>query len=79
MRPDSPHFKDGRIEEVQTTADYVTMKISCAKVEGGELTVGVNPLPEGWIHLHFSGLGDKVIKAKSASANGVDIFVSKRE
>jgi hypothetical protein len=79
MRPDSPNFKDGRIASITSTSDYVTIKISVSSVEGGELTMDISPNPEGWIHLHFSGLGDKVIEAKSTSANGVDVFVSKRK
>lgn len=75
MKATSPNFRDGRIEEVRTTADYITMKISCAKVEGGELTMDISSNAEGWIHLHFSGLGGKKIMSANQSANGLDIFV----
>jgi len=75
MNIDSPNFRDGRIEEVQTTADYVRMKISCAKVEGGELTLDISSNTDGWLHIHFSGLGSKRIRIANQSANGVDIFV----
>jgi hypothetical protein len=75
MKSTSPYFKDGRIEEVRTTADYVRMKISCAKVESGELIVDVSSNADGWVHLHFSGLGSKKISVDNQFANAVDIFI----
>ena len=75
MNTNSPYFRDGRIEEVRTTADYITMKISCAKVEGGELTMDISSNADGWIHLHFSGLGSKKIEVANQGFNGLDVFV----
>ena len=75
MNKTSPNFRDGRIEQVTATADYVDMRILCAAVEGGELTVSICPHPDGWIYIHFSGLGDKIINTSRTSANDVDIRV----
>lgn len=75
MNKDSKNFRDGRIEEVTTTPDCVKMKMSCAAVESGELTVEFTTHPEGWIHIHFSGLGGKVVKTVQTAANGVDVMV----
>lgn len=75
MNKDSKNFRDGRIEEVTSTPDCVKLKMLCKAVESGELTVEINSHAEGWLHIHFSGLGGKVVKTVQTQANGVDIMV----
>ncbi len=75
MNKNSPNFRDGRIEEVTSTPDCVKLKMLCKAVESGELTVEINSHAEGWLHIHFSGLGGKVVKTVQTAANGVDIMV----
>lgn len=75
MNKDSKNFRDGRIEEVTSTPDCVKLKMLCKAVESGELTVEINSHAEGWLHIHFSGLGGKVVKTVQTAANGVDIMV----
>lgn len=70
------NIRDGIIEKTVVEQSSVCMKIDCASVESGELTMEVSILPHGRIHLHFSGLGDKVIKTVGTSANGVDVLVT---
>ena len=78
MDKTNSNFRDGRIEEVLSTADFVKMKMSCSAVEGGQLTITLSPHPSGWVYVHFSGLAGKNILVKNSSANSFDILVEER-
>jgi len=70
-----PHQRDGQIEEVQSTSGHIEFKFQCEAVEGGELTVSINPHTNGRLYIHFSGLGSKMVKPSQVCANGVDINI----
>ena len=76
MDKNSPNYRDGRIEEVTSCADWLKFKVLCSTVESGYLTIEISPNPKGVFHIHFSGLGDKVVGTVQTCANGVDIMVS---
>lgn len=67
--------RDGKIGKPTIGQDWIETKIACSAVEGGELTIYISPHPNGWIHMHFSGLGSKVIKTVQTTDNGIDIYV----
>lgn len=72
-------IKDGLITEVKSTANHIDFKFQCAAVESGELNVSINPLSDGRLYLHFSGLSSKTIEVNKECANGVEITVTKED
>lgn len=73
MNPSNPNFREGRIEQVESTSGWVKVKILTEHVERNYVTVELTPRYDGGINIHFSGLGSKSIDCKGFGSNMIDI------